>query len=312
MNGLATVVAAYGLLSDSTAVVIGAMVIATLLGPITGIALALVDGDVSLLRKALTSEVKGVLLVLAVSLAIGRLHHDIPLGKELLARTSPNILDLAIALAGGAAGAYASISPRVSAGIVGVAIATALVPPLSACGICLAHGETKLAFGSFLLFFVNFVAIQFASSLVLWLHGYHLVTRLSRDDEHRLLLRNVPSVILLLILAGALGLNLRHSLAAQRLETAVRSDLTRDIASHPGSFLAGIRISQDSNRTVVVAVLRTPFSFSPQEVKVMQSTLPKVNPPIELHVRSVLTKEATEKGWLHEPPSPDPQVLDGG
>ena len=146
MNALATVVACYGLLEDSAAVVIGAMVIATLLGPITGIALALVDGDNGLLRKALLAEASGVVLVLCMALLIGVIHRDAPLTREILARTRPTLLDVIIALAGGAAGAYASASPRLSAGLVGVAIATALVPPLSACGICLGRGEASLGF----------------------------------------------------------------------------------------------------------------------------------------------------------------------
>jgi uncharacterized hydrophobic protein (TIGR00271 family) len=122
MNALATVVACYGLLQDSTAVVIGAMIIAMLLGPISGIALGLVSGDNALLRRALLSEVGGVLVVLGIAFCIGKIHRDLPLTNEILARTSPNILDLMIALAGGAAGAYETISPRLSVGLVGVAI----------------------------------------------------------------------------------------------------------------------------------------------------------------------------------------------
>jgi uncharacterized hydrophobic protein (TIGR00271 family) len=92
MNALATIVACYGLLADSTAVVIGAMVIAMLLGPITGIALGLVDGDNQLLRQAIVTELAGVLTVMVIAFIIGKLHQDIPVGKEIMARTAPNIL----------------------------------------------------------------------------------------------------------------------------------------------------------------------------------------------------------------------------
>jgi uncharacterized hydrophobic protein (TIGR00271 family) len=176
MNALSTVVAAYGLLQDSVAVVIGAMVIATLLGPITGIALSLVDGDTTLFRRALMAELVGIGIVLAISFTIGGIHGSIPLGQQILSRTSPNILDLMIALAGGAAGAYAMASPRVAAGLVGVAIATALVPPLAVAGICFARGEGRLALGAILLFLANFVAIQLSSSVVLAILGFHRVT----------------------------------------------------------------------------------------------------------------------------------------
>jgi uncharacterized hydrophobic protein (TIGR00271 family) len=176
MNALATVVACYGLLEDSAAVVVGAMVIATLLGPITGIALALVDGDNKLLRAALLAEATGAILVLCIALIIGVTHRDAPLTREILSRTTPTLFDLMIALAAGAAGAYASASSRLSAGLVGVAIATALVPPLAVCGICLGRGEVSMGCGALLLFATDLVAIQLASSVVLWLCGLNKST----------------------------------------------------------------------------------------------------------------------------------------
>ena len=89
----------------------------------------------------------------------------------MLERTSPNFFELMIALAGGAAGAYASISPRLSVAFVGVAIATALVPPLASCGLLLARGDFDLAEGAFLLAVMNIVAIQSRASFVMWVSG---------------------------------------------------------------------------------------------------------------------------------------------
>ena len=151
MNGLATVVACYGLLENSPAVVIGAMIIAMLLGPIAGVSLGLVDRNNPLLRKALPTLLGGILVVYGTALLLGLIHRDVPLTDEIYARTTPNLMDLMIALGGGAAGAYSMISPRLSVAFVGVAIATALVPPLSSSAICLARGEYHLALGAFLL-----------------------------------------------------------------------------------------------------------------------------------------------------------------
>src|SRR4051812_8786123 len=89
MNALATVVACHGLLQESPAVVIGAMVIATLLGPIFGLALALVDGDNALLRKSILTAAGGFGLSLCIALLIGVIHQDAPLTREILARTRP-------------------------------------------------------------------------------------------------------------------------------------------------------------------------------------------------------------------------------
>lgn len=249
MNTLATIVACYGLLADSTAVVIGAMVIAMLLGPITGIALGLVDGDNLLLRRAFAAETVGALMVLSIAFLIGKLHADIPAGKEILSRTAPNILDLIIALAGGAAGAYAIASPRISVGLVGVAIATALVPPLSTCGLLLARGEPHLALGAFLLFFANFVAIQFTSSLVLWLLGYHEITAVSPQSPLKLLLPNGISAVLLIALAVILGINFTQSLSKQRFEKTVREVVVAQLGLFPDAQL--VDISLDNENTIL-------------------------------------------------------------
>ncbi len=179
MNVLAATIATYGLFANSPAVVISAMIVAVLLGPIVGVSLALVDIDIKLLLESLTSLLVGVSGVMATAFLIGALHRGMPITNEILIRTAPNLLDLMVALAGGAAGAYATVSPRSSIAVVGVAIAVALVPPLSAAGILFARGEIDLAFGALLLVFTNMVAIQFASSVVLWLTGFRRISRTS-------------------------------------------------------------------------------------------------------------------------------------
>lgn len=302
MNPLATVVAGYGLLANSTAVVIGAMVIAMLLGPIMGIALALVDGNNRLLKAALIAEVVGALLVLAVGYVIGRVHLDIPLSQEILSRTKPNILDLMIALGGGAAGAYATVSPKMSVGLVGVAIATALVPPLASCSICLAHGEPALAWGAFVLFLTNLVAIQFASSVVMWLHGYHQVTELA-SDKRSLIRRNVPSIVLMIALGVSLTVNLRSVLAAQAFESSVRESLDKSLRSFPGARLVDVWFDERELGTEIMAVVRTPNSFPPDRVAAIESKLPKSDGKertLRLHIRAVLTKESTTDGYVYE------------
>lgn len=100
MNCLATVVACYGLFEDSPAVVIGAMIIAMLLGPIAGVSLGLVDRNNALLRKALTTLVGGFLVVYATAFFLGVIHRDIPLTDQIYSRTTPDLMDLLIALRG--------------------------------------------------------------------------------------------------------------------------------------------------------------------------------------------------------------------
>ncbi len=226
MNTLAGIIAGYGLLSNSPAVVIGAMLVAMMTGPISGIALALIDNRMILLGTALKTLMGGVALLTGVGILVGLLHYNMPLSEEILVRTRPNFMDLMIALAGGAAGAFASISPRLSVAVAGVAVATALVPPLVAVGILLAHLEWKLAFGAFILVFTNMVAIQFSSSLVLWAAGFRRITDEEADKSIiAFIKRNFVSIIFLVSLAVYLTLNLLNTVGKQHYEATTTKHL---------------------------------------------------------------------------------------
>jgi len=102
MNAAATLIAGFGLLQNSPAVIIGAMLIAMLFGPIVGIALALAEANVALLGRSLVAEIAGAALVLMIGYAVGLTSHNLSIGSEVLSRTSPNLLDLLIGLVGGA------------------------------------------------------------------------------------------------------------------------------------------------------------------------------------------------------------------
>jgi uncharacterized hydrophobic protein (TIGR00271 family) len=296
MNGLATVVACYGLFANSPAVVIGAMIIAMLLGPIAGVSLGLVDKNNALVRKALPTLVGGFLVVYGTAFMLGMIHRDIPLTDEIYARTAPNLMDLMIALGGGAAGAFSMISPRLSVAFVGVAIATALVPPFSSSALCLARGEYALALGAFLLAFTNIVAIQVAGSLVMWLGGY----RGSPETAHvSALKRNLLSVVVLCALAVFLGRQLRELVSKQIYEASVRELLTSAAKTHNGANLVELRFQEEGKRTIVVAVYRTPSPFTPEEVGVLEPQLPRrPGANLELRIRSVPISVASKSGYL--------------
>jgi uncharacterized hydrophobic protein (TIGR00271 family) len=241
MNILAATIASYGLFANSPAVVIGAMIIAMLLGPITGISLALVDSDQKSLLKGFVTLISGAFVVIATGLAIGLIHTDLPLTDEILARTSPNLADLVIALAGGAAGAYATVSPRLSVAFVGVAIATALVPPLCAANILFARGEIALGSGAVLLTFTNIVAIQFASSAVFWVTGYRKISRTNGLSFITFLRSNVVSIAILCLLAFVLTDSLHKILARKLYESSTQFVLQREIDEAAGSHLVEVR-----------------------------------------------------------------------
>lgn len=301
MNVLAAMIACYGLFADSPAVVIGAMLIAMLLGPITGVGLALVDNDLKLLKNGLLALVGGIAGVMIAAFVLGVVHRNIPLTSEIMARTSPNLIDLMIALAGGTAGAYATISPRLNAAVTGVAIATALVPPLAAASILFARAEIGLAFGAMLLAFTNIVGIQFAFSVVLWLSGFRAVTCSSGLCMTGFLKRSAVSVVILIALAVVLTIDLRNVIAREVFETETRETLRRHITSVSGYHLAEVRFEPVENVTIVRAVVRGPSVPTARQVAALESSLPR--PPggtkIELRIRAVKTMTISRKGRLY-------------
>jgi uncharacterized hydrophobic protein (TIGR00271 family) len=157
-NVAATLIAGFGLLENSPAVIIGAMLIAMLFGPIVGIAMSLAEADLHLLGLSLVSELASVACVLAVGVVIGISTRDLTIGSEIISRTSPTLLDLLIGLVGGLAGGFTFVSTGLGGVVIGVAISTALVPPLTTCGILLARQLPTAAAGAFLLFLANFAA----------------------------------------------------------------------------------------------------------------------------------------------------------
>lgn len=171
---LSTAIAVFGILGDSTAVVIGAMLVAPLMFPVLGGAAAIVMGwPRRIVRRALlvaAGSLLAVLLAGVISFLIpGR---ATPLPAELMARTSPNLLDLGIALAAGAAGAYGQVRRHASDVLTGVAVAVALVPPLAVAGITLQLTEWQLALGATLLFLANVVGIVIAASATFLAAGF--------------------------------------------------------------------------------------------------------------------------------------------
>lgn len=257
MNILSAIIASYGLVTNSAAVVIGAMLVAMMLGPITGIALAIIDHRMPLLRKSLFTVIAGVSLVVLVGFIVGWLHKDQPLTLEILSRTQPTSMDLMIALAGGTAGAYAMVSPHLSVAVVGVAVATALVPPLAASGILFANGEMQLGLGALLLAFTNIIAIQFTNALVLWSSGFR---RLVEDDYKSspmvaFFRRNAVPLLLLAGIGVYLTYNFNTITKKQKFENEVKESVN-DYFIDKGNALTNTQFVPREDYQTVRAVIR--------------------------------------------------------
>jgi uncharacterized hydrophobic protein (TIGR00341 family) len=167
---LSTLVAAIGLLKDNVPVVIGAMVIAPLLGPNLALGLGSALGDRKLIQQALWTGSTGLLLALSLSWLLGLLLEIEPLSHELLQRTAVSLDDIALALASGAAAAL-SLTTGLSSVLVGVMVAVALLPPTATVGLMLGAGYLELAGGAALLLIVNIVSVNLAAKLVFLFRG---------------------------------------------------------------------------------------------------------------------------------------------
>jgi len=278
---------------------VGHMLIAMLFGPILGIAMALAEADMRLLGRALVAEFVGAVCVLAVGCAVGFSTRHLVIGSEILNRTAPILLDLLIALVGGIAGAFALLSPSLSSVIVGVAIATALVPPLTTCGILLPRGLPELAMGAFLLFLANFSAIAFGGMVVFLLAGYRPA---ATEKLQKVMVPRVVSVVLLLALAIHLAVTLLRTSAQEMLQSNVQRVLAQEITTVPGARLADLKLVPKQGKTTAWAVIRTPQPFTPQQVGHLNDLVNNVaGRNISLTVRSVITAETTRYENVYEP-----------
>jgi len=201
---LAAGIAALGMLANSAAVVIGAMLVAPLMSPIAGTGLAMVQGDMRFLRLSSGAVLRGSIIVLIMGLLIGLNPFNDPLTDQVLARTSPTIIDLGVALLSGMAVAYAMCRSSALAALPSVAIAAALVPPLAAAGILFANGHANDGFGALLLYLTNIIAISVASAFVFVMLGFRPLPmrkarRLARARSAR------AAVVLLIVIAGVLA-----------------------------------------------------------------------------------------------------------
>ncbi|MCZ6836295.1 MAG: TIGR00341 family protein [Planctomycetota bacterium] len=211
MMALSSTLAALGLLQDATAVVIGAMLVAPLMGPLVAAGLSLVQGNVALFKVSMRSTLAGIGIGFGVSLVIGLLNPGFEPALEIESRGQPDVLDFVIALASGMASAYAFGRPKVVATLAGVAIAAALVPPLVVIGIALTNDRLYVSGSALILLITNLVAIILGAAIVFRMLGIQ-VKRFETGE--RPWTRQI--IMLLLLISIALSAPLLRNLMKKR------------------------------------------------------------------------------------------------
>jgi uncharacterized hydrophobic protein (TIGR00271 family) len=286
---LSCAIATFGLITNSAAVIIGAMLVAPLMSPILGLSLATVVAESRLFQRAVLALIEGVAMALTLSALLGWLSRILPfdllidLPSEVLSRARPTPLDLGIALAGGAAAAYALAQPRLSAALPGVAIATALMPPLCAAGVGLSVGRWDVALGAILLFITNLAAISFAGILVFVALGFrpervevrwHRIPRSLLISAVLVLLVTVPLVLLTLRLVG--------EAEASKL---INDTVAAEVATLPDSQMLEMSVEQkDTGLHLYVTILTTNPPTYEQVVSLQSEIAIKLNRPVALQL----------------------------
>jgi uncharacterized hydrophobic protein (TIGR00271 family) len=277
MTVLSCGIATFGLLTNSAAVIIGAMLVAPLMSPILGLSMASVAGRERMFQKALTSLIVGVLLSVLLSTLLTFIARILPstifieLPNEVLSRTKPTPFDLGVAIAGGAAAAYALAQPKLSAALPGVAIATALMPPVCTIGIGIAVGNTRVALGATLLFVTNLVAISFAGILVFALLGFR--PRYLNHTWHHVPLSLFLTAGLVLITAIPLFLLTYNIVQNTRLSQDVQTAVSKELAALPNTQLVDISYSTSGSTMNLQLTIRTPNQPDYQQVVDLQKAI---------------------------------------
>ena len=292
MMALASAIAALGLLLNSPAVVIGGMLVAPLMSPLVALGMSIVHGDARMLRLSLGSALRGSLLSVAISVIVAVAIPNASLTTEVIARTQPSLLDLVVAFAAGAAGAYALSREHLSAALPGVAIAAALVPPLAAVGVALALFEPAAAGGAALLFAANLVAIAAAAGVVFFLVGFR------PEPEHapriKLFSRAFTALALLAItVAVPLTWLTVQSVREAAVERTTRSALDEAVAPLDGVRWSSLEIGSADGGTLRITVeMETPEPLTPEQVSAIERHIEaRLDRPLELAVRVIQVTE---------------------
>ncbi|WP_368312922.1 TIGR00341 family protein [Parabacteroides distasonis] len=250
----ATFVASLGLNTNSTAVIIGAMLISPLMGPIMGFGLGLGISDFDLIKRSFRNFATATVFSVITSTLYFLISPISEAQSELLARTQPTVYDVLIAFFGGLAGIVASSTKSKGNVIPGVAIATALMPPLCTAGFGLASGNLYYFFGAFYLYFINTVFISLATYVVVRLLKYPKKVFLDKQRE-KIVTRYVGIIVFFTIVPSLfLSYNLiRSSYFNERVRTFVTEEL-----SFPNTQILSKVITDTSEKKEVKVVLIGP------------------------------------------------------
>jgi uncharacterized hydrophobic protein (TIGR00271 family) len=307
----ASLIATLGLLADSAAVVIGAMLIAPWILPLRSASFAIIDGRLNLAGKALLTLAVGVTITIALSATLGWLARLPVLGDEVLRRTTPNLLDLGIALVAGSIATYGRLRQEAVSSIAGTAIAVALVPPVCVLGLLLSIQQWEPARGAALLFAANLLGILSGGLLTLVVSQASLRQKLWRSRVG--LVSLLLTGLLLIPLTGSfltLVAQAQRRVALQEVERAITESLRqRTLTLGKDSELTGVTIDWNQNPPLIKAAVSVikPNLPTPKQVAAVQDF---INKQMKFNYRLVVKRVSIDVIGPEAAPNLEPATAD--
>ena len=257
-------IATFGLISNSTAVIIGAMLVAPLMLPLRALAFGALEGDFTLFKRALLSILGATVLSLSLSYLAGDAANIPQFGSEVLSRTQPNLVDLGIAIVAGGISSFAKVRKGVSDVLAGTAIAVALMPPLCVVGLALSQHQLHFAKGAFILYLTNLLGITLSCMVVFILAGY---TTINQTLGWTLALTGV--------LVLPLGASFVQLVRQAKLTQGVTEALNMTITVSEGVDNAVIEVDWTEDPPVVYILLQTDKEVFPNQVALVEEFIEK-------------------------------------
>jgi len=272
----ASAIATFGLIANSEVVAIGSQLVDPLMSPILGLAIAADSGLQRMFKRAMQSILWGMIISILLSVVISFFFYRLPYGptatipETVISRTSATLLDLGIALVGGCAAAYAMAHPRLEGAIPGVAIATALMPPLCTIGFGIAFLDSSIILGAVLQFLTNMTAILFAGIMTFKLLGFNPLRKSEQEDVSK---RTAASLIVVLVISLLLAVFTWNTVQDARAYDRVRRAIISETGQYTQVELIDLSIIKDGRNRRITSTLRTSDELSEIEAGILQDHL---------------------------------------
>lgn len=271
---LSTLIASFGLFADSSPVIIGAMILAPIIAPIVSFSMGIVRYDVSMLKTGIKTILLGTIVSLAFAAGVSLIIPLEVITSEIQARLSPTLLDMGIAVASGIAAAYAHAKEGIAKSLAGVAIAVALVPPLTVAGIGIGWGDWNVFSGAFLLYLTNLAGIILFAGLTFLLLGFAPFKRAK--------IGLIYTLIIVILVAVPLSLSFNRIIKEAKITSALEG------ASIDQVVLRDVKI-RFGPKMVVSLKLVGPESMEPEKIKEIKEKIEKrIKQPVILEVVSAI------------------------